>query len=352
MDDSVPTPEEQVRFLRNIQRVFAEGNFVATYKFALLHALADLAVLRGGDTSSPLVLRTQDIAEKFVELYWRQVRPFQVPGSSKGVVLKQNTGRQAAILSTLTEAHRDAEGSLFLLRTDRPAWRRVVRAVDETIRVMPLWKLQRVGDEVLEFLYENTGRGTSITLKPGVAYCLRAYYGLLRDLIQGAWLRYVRKVNAGSIGDVTDLGSFLFGQERSSLEPYRPILREVQRGRCFYCGKDLGSRNDVDHFIPWSRYPSDLGHNFVLAHASCNTRKSDYLACEDHLAAWEGRNQTSGPELSERFSKAALSTDLDACIGIAVWAYGQTEQAGGQVWVRDSVLKYLEPGWRRYLIAG
>ncbi len=35
-----PTPEEQVLFLRNIQRLLAEGQFVASYKFALLMALS------------------------------------------------------------------------------------------------------------------------------------------------------------------------------------------------------------------------------------------------------------------------------------------------------------------------
>jgi hypothetical protein len=39
-----PTPERQVEFLRNIQRLLAEGLFTASYKFALLHAIADLAV--------------------------------------------------------------------------------------------------------------------------------------------------------------------------------------------------------------------------------------------------------------------------------------------------------------------
>jgi hypothetical protein len=71
---------------------------------------------------------------------------------------------------------------------------------------MPLWKLQTVGDERLDFLYENLDRGTRITLRPGVAYCLRAFYGLLRDLIQGAWARFVQRLNADKLGTVTDLG--------------------------------------------------------------------------------------------------------------------------------------------------
>jgi hypothetical protein len=350
--DPVPTPEEQVRFLRNIQRVFAEGSFVASYKFALLHALADLAVLKGDDSGLPLTLHTREIAEKFIELYWRQVRPFQVKGTSDGLILKQNTGQQAAVLNRLIQAHRRSEGSLFQLQCDRSAWTALVSNVDETVRIMPLWKLQRVGNEVLDFLYDNTGQGTSITLKPGIAYCLRAYYGFLRDLIHGAWVRYVQKVNAQNLGDVTDLGTFLFGQERSSLDQYRAILIDVQRGKCFYCQRELDRRGDVDHFIPWSRYPSDLGHNFVLAHSACNAKKSDYLACEEHLAAWHERNTRCGDELIERLKKGSLSCDLDACIGIARWAYWQTEEAGGQVWVRGNELRHLGPVWRRYLIAG
>jgi hypothetical protein len=45
-----------VQFLRNIQRLLAEGLFVASYKFALVHALADLAVLKGEDTGASLDL--------------------------------------------------------------------------------------------------------------------------------------------------------------------------------------------------------------------------------------------------------------------------------------------------------
>jgi hypothetical protein len=71
----IPTPEEQVQFLRNVQRLLAEGQFVASYKYALLHALADLAVLKGEDSGAPLDLSTKEIAAKFVELYWRQCLP-------------------------------------------------------------------------------------------------------------------------------------------------------------------------------------------------------------------------------------------------------------------------------------
>lgn len=37
-------PEQGIRFLRQFQELLAEGGFVATYKFALMQALADLSV--------------------------------------------------------------------------------------------------------------------------------------------------------------------------------------------------------------------------------------------------------------------------------------------------------------------
>lgn len=93
----------------------------------------------------------------------------------------------------------------------------MVSEVDDVVRTMPLWKLQTVGEERLDFLYENLDKGSRITLKPGIAYCFRAFYELVRDLIEGAWVRFVQKLNANKLGNVTDLGTFLFGEERSSL---------------------------------------------------------------------------------------------------------------------------------------
>ena len=348
---AAPTPEQQVQFLRNIQRLLAEGQFVATYKFALLHALADLAVLKGDDSGAPLDLDTRDIAEQFVELYWHQCRPFEIGGESTGLTLQQNTGKQAAVIRAVSEAQQQYGGSLFRFRQSLAQWRSLVGEVNSTVCVMPLWKLQTVGDERMDFLYDNLGRGRTITLKPGVAYCLRAFYGLLRDLVQGAWVRFVQRINSVRLGNITDLGTFLFGRERNVLEAYRDPLMEIQAGDCFYCRKPLSKQTEVDHFIPWSRYPTDLGHNFVLAHTQCNNSKSDYLAAEEHLAAWSERFKTLGERLTALLQDAELPHDLPASIRIAQWAYEQTEKSRGQVWVAKQVFRHLGPGWRQLLSA-
>jgi hypothetical protein len=278
------TPEEQVQFLRNVQRLLAEGQFTSSYKFALVHALADLAVLKGEDSGAPLDLDTKDIAAKFIELYWRQCRPFQVGGGTSGtsgLIVQQNTGKQAAIISKIVDPQQKCGASLFRFKQLAPnRWAELVTEVAQVVRTMPLWKLQTVGEERLDYLYENLDRGTRITLKPRVAFCFRAFYELIRDLIEGAWVRFVQKVNASKLGSATDLGTFLFGEERASLDAYRPILLDVQKGICLYCRKPLPKQSQVDHFVPWSRYPADLGQNFVLAQCDAQVAFGEWSRVE------------------------------------------------------------------------
>ena len=72
--------DEQLQFLVNLQRLLDEGQFVASYKFALLLALADLAIEQGDESGGPLQLSTEAIAGKFIQYYWRQAVPY--PSSS------------------------------------------------------------------------------------------------------------------------------------------------------------------------------------------------------------------------------------------------------------------------------
>jgi hypothetical protein len=351
MTSPPPIPEQQVQFLRNIQRLLSEGLFVASYKFALIHALADLAVLKGDDAGNVLELSTREIATKFIELYWNQSRPFSMGGNSS-LILQQNTGRQAAIIGKIAAIQKEVEGSLYRVKQASPTrWNELVTEVDAIVRTMPLWKLQTVGTESLEFLYANVGKGTKIILKPGVSYCLRTFYEFIRDLIEGAWVRFVQRVNANNLGNATDLGSFLFDTQRSNLETYRPILLDVQKGICLYCKRTIRDKSQVDHFVPWSRFPTDLGFNFVLAHDKCNNSKSDFLAAENHLESWMMRNHEHQTELHQRLVESGLPSDFGAAIQIARWMYQQTEKSNGQVWVIDKVLKHLDPSWSRYFAA-
>jgi hypothetical protein len=97
-----PTAEERVAFLGKIERLLSEGQFVATYKYALLLAIADLAIKLGSDDGSELDVPIRAIAEVFIELYWRQSAPYgSAVADGEYNTLLQNTGRQAAIFVAL-----------------------------------------------------------------------------------------------------------------------------------------------------------------------------------------------------------------------------------------------------------
>ncbi len=345
---SQPSSEYQVAFLANLQRILSEGGFVSTYKHALLRAIADLCVEIGDDSGAALVVPVEALAEKVIAYYWRQALPYAAEEGDE-TILSQNTGKQAEILRHVIDARRAAGGrSLARAKARRASWSSVVAKVARVVKKMPLWKLQRVGDGVLDFLYPNVEAGDVIELRPGVAFCFRRFHGLVEDLLRGAWVRFVRSLreNRQLLGDKTDLDEFLFGSERASLAPYVAPLTEVQGGACFYCDRTLGENPAVDHFIPWSRYPVDLAHNFVLAHGTCNGSKGDRLAAYEHLARWCRRQTDQGDALDRVFSDAGLVADGRASVRITRWAYEQVASTSGLVWVRGDDLVGLDVRWR------
>jgi len=347
---ATPTAEQQIEFLERLQRLLSEGIFQATYKYALLHAVADLCLVHGDDSGAPLVLDTNLIAERFIELYWPQARPYPTPvGGAVG--LKQNKGAVAKVIKEIRKTQA-VWASPASLRQDRGEWSKLVDQVAGVVKSQPMTYLENVGGQWLNLLYAETpGWKRSITLFPGVAYCLRAFYPLVTDLVRGAWVRYIRRYNGEHLGATGDLVDFLFGSERTDLSGYREVLSVVDGQHCFYCERRLVGTAEVDHFIPWARWPVDLGHNFVLAHRGCNNDKSDYLAAERHLERWVRRNQQRGDDLAAEFSARGLPASLTATASVARWAYAQTARVQGLTWVRKEVLEPLTTTWSSLLVA-
>jgi hypothetical protein len=331
----------QLEFLAKLQRILGEGQFVASYKYALLLALAELSVEKLIAPDGALRIELDELADRFVTLYWRQVAPFR--GRN---VLLQATGQQAAIIRKIT-ALKTRAPTLAVARKQKD-WARLVRQVGALLDQMPLWRLQLVGAERVDFLYEERLVDRSIVLRPGIAACFRAQFAIVQALVQMAWLSFVQRLplNRPILGSTTDLADFLFGAERTGLRVIADGLLELQKGGCFYCGDRIRDSSAVDHFIPWSRYPLDLGHNFVLAHNSCNQDKRDMLAASAHLERWVARNDGETAALREVFERARFPHDADASLSVAEWAYENAERAGALVWVRKGQTDRLSEGWR------
>lgn len=341
-----PTPEDQLAFLTQLQRIFDEGDFSATYKFATLVALTELAVEHGADDSRPLLLRVHWIAEKFAELYWPQTIHYSTgaPGTTPAV-LAQNRGQTARVVRILEDLRISTGAATIAAAKRSEAWAPALRQIARTVRAQPLRFLQNVGGTTIQFLYRFTEDPGWIELRPGVAFNLRRFQGLIHQIARAGWVRHVREnpLNTDVIGETGDLEAFMFGLTRASLEPAREFLSKLQSRRCFYCGESLATLAEVDHFVPWSRYPRDLAHNFVLAHPKCNRSKSDMLAGLVHVEHWRQRNAEYGETIGGELGARGFLVDPDCSLVVARWAYQQAATTGGHAWIAASRLMPVGP---------
>ena len=187
---AIPSAEAQLSFLNQIQRLFDEGEFVATYKFALLTALTELSVERGHDTDAVLHLPLASISEKFIELYWKQIKPYKSILTSEQTVLIQSFGKQAAISNLVARLQNDHK-SLADAKSSK-AWLRTVNQVNQIIVTMPLWKIQTLRRQKVIFLFNETLINDGIDLLPGVEYCLRQFNSFILSITRSAWIKHIK----------------------------------------------------------------------------------------------------------------------------------------------------------------
>ena len=118
-------------------------------------------------------------------------------------------------------------------------------------------------------------------------------------LVETAWALGISE----SLIQYDSQGEILITQNgRVSVTSVRPALNGYQRGRCFYCYREIeivaGSENlaEVDHLFPHVLQRNgfiknlDGVWNLVLACVSCNRGKSDQVAAMKYVVALEDRN--------------------------------------------------------------
>lgn len=345
---SRPEPDRgAVAFAEKVLTLLGEGRFTATYKYAVLLALMDLCLehsTRSG--AAPSSVTTRQLAAKVLELYWPQSVPFQ--GS---VVLKQNRGPQAKIVEDIRRfrSRRAADPGAPLSRARSEAGRELERLLDRiewTLIEMPLPRLQVIGDVEVPFIYrinwdasvrrsevrDPTRFDNSIRFIGDVAEHLVRLAGLLRPLLKREWASMVADLNATVLPEAR-VEEFLFGAERTSTEPVRSRLYDLAGGRCFYCGAHLRDRFDVDHFIPWARYPDNGIENLVASDSRCNLDKRDHLAAPHHLHRWVRRAHERAPDLAAIAGAAAWDRHPERSLNVARSIYLRLP-AGARLWSR------------------
>ncbi|WP_345711214.1 HNH endonuclease [Kineococcus glutinatus] len=283
-----------------VAELLATGRRVSTYKLATLDALLQHCLEHPAAPDAALTVPLEDLADRVIDLYWPQVRPFSAAG-----VLRQNEQPGRSIPDRVLELRTAAEvqglRAPAQLRLAEPA--RVARARRDIAKVLaqqPLTALHTPGSgraaPTEAFLYDDSWLHKKLTtadldahswrieLRPGVAHALARVAGLLQPVLQRWWIDDIARLNAAAV-DAPDLHGFLFGAARAAVATLAPGLTDLQAGRCFYCRGRLGEDVHVDHVLPWSRVAIDGLANLVAVDARCNLAKSATLPAVDHVEA-------------------------------------------------------------------
>ncbi|MBI3784820.1 MAG: HIT domain-containing protein [Deltaproteobacteria bacterium] len=323
---NLPIDQTVVAFGERMLQLLDQTRRTATYKFAVLLGLIDLCLEQSSAGGEVTAISTRDLAEKVLELYWPHTAAFA--GNEGLIVLRQISGGNAEMLAAIGDFRRrhaaDPSQPLSRARHRAPKeYERIVSFLQWKLIQMPLPKLQRIGNSDSRFLYDiswddkvtrsemqQAGFDNNIHLRPEVGTNLARLSGLLRPLIQRGWSTMVARLNP-SATDEARLQEFLFGAARICLDPVRADLRELQNNRCFYCAERLDKVVDVDHFVPWARYPDNGIENLVATHSACNNAKSDFLAAGDHVQHWGERFAARNASLSSQLANIAARAAWD-----------------------------------------
>ncbi|MGH3677502.1 MAG: HNH endonuclease domain-containing protein [Mycobacterium sp.] len=300
------------------QRVVAileTGLRTATYKLATLTALIDHCIEHLPDEpTATLKVPIPDLAHRVLEIYWRQVRPFE------GQELRQSTQPRARILIAAAQfrkaaglQHVGASLDVAVLRAPK-AHRAAIDEIVLCLAQQPLHRLQRLpgvasSESFLyddSFLHDNVTRSTlhahgdTIELRPGVAHGLARLAGLLKPALEIMWVEDVRRMNDFLDAEVPDVAGHLFGRERISLAAVREPFKDAFGAHCFYCGAHLRPDNPIDHVLPWSLVGIDGLANLVLACGRCNADKRNSLPALDIVDRVLERDRSELEEIAAR----------------------------------------------------
>ncbi len=248
------------------------GRNVATYKIALGKVLLDLARREHTTINMP------ELAEAFLDTYIERLaqaaRP-QLNVSGRKTLMERVVG---GVSANVLQRNRAIE----------------IVARDGFNDVVPRFHTLPVGQLGSPFYHQETYR--LILDDSLIALAKSSHCAELDSELDSRWslLETAFEPNYSPALLGTDGEQIIYASafQRLAVTSARPVLWGYQNGRCFYCGELLETDNaHVDHLIPRAYIQHDEIWNLVLAHQSCNLRKSDNIPPQEYLDALYRRNE-------------------------------------------------------------
>ena len=342
--------EGAIGFATRLLELVQRGGKTASYKYALLVALIELALeARGQGVLGSAMFTTRAIAERMLALYWPQTGRYAL-GEQVFAPLEQMGGGRRSLVDRIAELRALDERETSTPNRARLAFPSEYRELLDQIEIVliryPLRLLQRLDAEHVDLIYQpwnqefaesvirryqrqfadgglasdsppraadsdsppraadsdsppraaDSDFDNRVILFPGVHGWLAELAPLLLPLIRREWARLVAQRNRLP---EAELETFLFAPKREQLGELRPELERMQDQQCFYCRNPLDRASQVDHFLAWSRCGASSIENLVVAHQACNNDKSDYLVAARHLERWGQRLGERRDDLAE-----------------------------------------------------
>lgn len=255
-----------------------------TYKFGLIKALLDSA-FSGEITEQGIHYSYEELFGHFAYNYWNLVVKYNLRQMRKDG--KSEFSKVELILKEVIKENKVLT-NLEFESLDSDIKKKIIKQVTAECKKFVIGALYDDFDGVI---YSFNRKESEIVLNPCVYDFMLKYKAELEKLNYYAWARFLEQINDDNvlvrIIDKLELAT----PKREDLSVYREILRrEFEENTCFYCGKKLGKKIHVDHFIPWSFVKDDKLWNFVLSCDKCNERKSNKLPKQDFLIKIEQRN--------------------------------------------------------------
>lgn len=255
-----------------------------TYKFGLIKALLD-SVFSGEITAQGIHYSYEELFGHFAYNYWNLVVKYNLRQMRKDG--KSEFSKVELILKEAIKENKVLT-NLEFESLDSNIKKKIIKQVTAECKKFVIGALYDDFDGVI---YSFNLKESEIVLNPCVYDFMLKYKAELEKLNYYAWARFLEQINDDNvlvrIIDKLELAT----PKREDLSVYREILRrEFEENTCFYCGKKLGKKIHVDHFIPWSFVKDDKLWNFVLSCDKCNERKSNKLPKQDFLIKIEQRN--------------------------------------------------------------